>query len=181
MHPYLRKELPRVELTPQFCHDVSEFAVNNSIFDDVIFGTVLGSFLYGTAHEGSDVDLFLVRETGRNKSSVVDNVDVQVLNLETFIRLLSTGCHQAVEAFYSPYKVFTDSPYVCFIKAQRPSPYNFIKKAQSAAKSLRGRSTPKGSLHARRLEYAADQTIEGNYTPIYKNLTEQTRLTTMNI
>lgn len=107
MHPYLRKELPQVELTPQFCHDASEFAVNNSIFDDVIFGTVLGSFLYGTAHEGSDVDLFLVREAGRNKSSVVDNVDVQVLNLETFIRLLSTGCHQAVEAFYLPYKVFT--------------------------------------------------------------------------
>lgn len=170
MHPYFAEETPAPELTVEYCHELSQWALEHCIFDDVIFATIHGSYLYGTAHQDSDIDIFIVRESGKNKSTNIDNVDVQALNLETFLRLAQTGCHQAVEALYSPYKKFTNSPYRFLIEHLRVSPYSFAKKALSAAQSFHARGTSKGLQHARRLEESAQQMIYGEYSPLWKTL-----------
>ena len=129
-----------------------------------------GSYLYGTAHQDSDIDIFIVRESGKNKSTNIDNIDVQVLNLETFLRLAQTGCHQAVEALYSPYKKFSNTPYRPFIEHIHVSPYGFVKKTLSAAKAFCARGTVKGLQHAHRLEESAQQMLCGEYSPVWKPL-----------
>ena len=126
---------PQRELTKEFCYEISEWLVDNIDRDDVIMGTVHGSYLYGTAHKDSDLDLYVVVEKGKNKSKVLYGQDVQIMNLETFIRNASEGSHQAVEALNSPYKVFNDdSPYKDYIDSLRPSPYNFVKNVEVLAK-----------------------------------------------
>lgn len=170
MHPYFTEETLASELTVEYCHELSQWALEHCIFDDVIFSTIHGSYLYGTAHRDSDVDIFIVRESGKNKSTNIDNVDVQVLNLETFLRLAQTGCHQAVEALYSPYKKFTNSPYRFLIEHLRVSPYGFAKKALSAAKAFRAGGTAKGLQHSHRLEESAQQMLCGKYSPVWKPL-----------
>ena len=169
MHPYFTEETPAPEITAEYCHELSQWALEHCIFDDVIFATIHGSYLYGTAHQDSDIDIFIVRESGKNKSTNIGNIDVQVLNLETFLRLAQTGCHQAVEALYSPYKKFSNTPYRPFIEHIRVSPYAFSKKALSAAKALQGRGTSKGAQHAHRLEESAQQMLCGEYSPIWKD------------
>lgn len=170
MHPYFTEETPAPELTVEYCHERSQWALEHCIFDDVIFSTIHGSYLYGTAHQDSDIDICIVRESGKNKSTNIDNIDVQVLNLETFLRLAQTGCHQAVEALYSPYKKFSNSPYRFLIEHLYVSPYSFAKKALSAAKSFRTRGTAKGLQHAHRLEESAQQMLCGEYSPVWKPL-----------
>lgn len=170
MHLYFTEEAPVPELTVEYCHGLSQWALEHCIFDDVIFSTIHGSYLYGTAHQDSDIDIFIVRESGKNKSTNIDDIDVQVLNLETFLRLAQTGCHQAVEALYSPYKKFSNSPYRFLIEHLRVSPYSFAKKALSAAKSFRTRGNVKGLQHAHRLEESAQQMLCGEYSPLWKTL-----------
>lgn len=170
MHPYFTEELPVPELTAKYCHELSQWILEHCIFDDVIFSTIHGSYLYGTAHQDSDIDIFIVRESGKNKSTNIDNIDVQVLNLETFLRLAQTGCHQAVEALYSPYKKFSNTPYRPFIEHIRVSPYGFVKKTLSAAKAFCARGTVKGLQHAHRLEESAQQMLCGEYSPVWKPL-----------
>ena len=62
---------PKRELTKQFCYEISEWLVDNIDRNDVIMGTVHGSYLYGTAHKDSDLDLYVVVEKGKNKSKVL--------------------------------------------------------------------------------------------------------------
>lgn len=168
---------PQRELTKEFCYEISEWLVDNIDRNDVIMGTVHGSYLYGTAHKDSDLDLYVVVEKGKNKSKVLYGQDVQIMNLETFIRNASEGSHQAVEALNSPYKVFNDdSPYKDYIDSLRPSPYNFVKKCRSAGKAFYHKGLEENNAkklrHAKRLNDAADAMINGTYSPVWKNIEE---------
>ena len=168
---------PEKKLTKDFCYEVSEWLVENIDRDDVILGTVHGSYLYGTAHKDSDLDLYVVVENGKNKSKVVHGQDVQIMNMKTFVRLAEEGSHQAVESLYSPYKVFKeDTPYKEYINSIRPSQYNFWKKCHSAAKAFYHQgieqNNKKKLRHSKRLEQAAQDMMDGTYSPVWKNIEE---------
>jgi hypothetical protein len=76
---------------------------------EVIFTTVHGSHLYGLAHEGSDHDIYEVREGTTltlHQRIRDDGTDIVTGTLEAFTRRALTGSHQSCEALFSPVKVF---------------------------------------------------------------------------
>lgn len=176
-NPLLKEAPPEKELTEDFCYEISEWLVNNLDREDIIFGTIHGSYLYGTAHENSDVDLFAVVENGKNKNKVVNGQDVQIMNLKTFTRLVDTGAHQAIEALYSPYKVYNEEThYQSFIESMRPSPYQFVKKCRSAGAAFKEKgekeNNKKQLRHAVRLEESGQAMMNGTYSPVWKPIGE---------
>lgn len=173
-------KMPHPERTTEFCMQASQWAFDEYTARgyDVIFSTVHGSYLYGTAHEESDVDFYVVISEGKGKQKKYeDDTDVIVINLENFLERFWDGSHQAVEALYSPYIAWNDqSPYLHMMKSLKPSYGAFAKKCLSASKSFAKRSeeTPvkasaaKLFLHAERLNYSAFSMLNGNYTLVWK-------------
>ena len=73
--------------------------------------TIHGSYLYGTAHENSDLDCYIVTLDGENTHTEYTTrngyvIDVRRNDLKRYTELLKIGAHQAVEAFNSPYAVW---------------------------------------------------------------------------
>lgn len=174
---------PEPTRTASFCHDASQWAFNEYTEKgyDVIFATVHGSYLYGTAHEKSDVDFYVVVSGGKgNQKKYEDDTDVIVINVEDFFARFWDGSHQAVEALYSPYAVWNNqSYYLSLLKALRPSWSAFMRKCLSASKSFRERAIEgekgnpeKLNRHADRLEESAVAMLEGRYTPVYRRFEE---------
>ena len=165
--------------TTQFCHEASQWAYDHytNLGYNVLFATVHGSYLYGTAHENSDLDFYVVVQEGKNSQKVYDDgTDVLRVSLEKFLSLVNTGSHQAVEALYSPYKVVNpDNPYSHLVTALRPSRSAFMRKSLSAASSFRHRleettdtkKAEKYARHARRLEKSAVDMMDMRYSPVY--------------
>lgn len=114
---------------------------------DVVFATVHGSHLYGTYHAASDLDLFVVVAKGKNRSAVVDGLDVAMVDLDTWVTNAHNGSHQAVEALFSPYLVTSDK-WGAFVRAQRPSRYNFVKKCRSACMAFMAKGDAKSVRRA---------------------------------
>lgn len=137
----------------EYCHEVSSAlfeqasahysTVNpdGTVTNPVLFATVHGSYLYGTAHQNSDLDCYVVVDGVKNKQSVNDaGVDVQRFSTAKFLELVGAGSHQAVEALYSPYAVLnSDHPYYAMIQRLQPSVFRFLRKSLSAATSFRYR------------------------------------------
>lgn len=83
-----------------------------------IFTTIHGSRLYGLAHDKSDYDFYTVvtndhkfeeGERGQRVRSFGDvTEDHVVITLGDFLKRVSTGSHQAVEALFSPVKQYTE-------------------------------------------------------------------------
>lgn len=165
--------------TTQFCHEASQWAYDHytNLGYNVLFATVHGSYLYGTAHENSDLDFYVVVQEGKNSQKVYDDgTDVLRVSLEKFLSLVNAGSHQAVEALYSPYKVVNpDNPYSHLVTALRPSRSAFMRKSLSAASSFRHRleettdtkKAEKYARHARRLEKSAVDMMDMCYSPVY--------------
>lgn len=165
--------------TTQFCYEASQWAYDHyaNLGYDVLFATVHGSYLYGTAHENSDLDFYVVVQEGKNSQKVYDDgTDVLRVSLEKFLSLVNAGSHQAVEALYSPYKVVNpDNPYSHLVTALQPSRSGFMKKALSAASSFRHRleettdtkKAEKYARQARRLEQSALDMMDMRYNPVY--------------
>jgi hypothetical protein len=74
-----------------------------------LFRTVHGSHLYGMAHEGSDMDLYIVTDSqsSRARQTVVDGIDTVRIGLDTFLAYASGGSHQSCEALFSRKKEWT--------------------------------------------------------------------------
>lgn len=74
---------------------------------DVLFRTVHGSHLYGTAHEGSDRDYYVVvrdnptHKTRFSRQTIRDGVDTNVVDLSTWLHYVEIGVPQACEALFS--------------------------------------------------------------------------------
>lgn len=180
----LKANLPTPELTVEYCHVFSQWVFDNFGSDDVLMATIHGSYLYGTAHENSDLDCYVVTLNGKNthKEFRTDNgyiLDVRRNSLERYVELVSYGAHQAVEAFYSPYAVWdTTSVWYPFLRAQRTNLASFAKKCLSAADAFReqGELKPEKAkkffMHADRLEYGVKYALyhNGAYTPVWKDL-----------
>lgn len=77
---------------------------------NLVFETVHGSRLYGLAHEDSDHDLFRVVTDRATKSRHYKDGDLDVteVGLSLFLERAASGSHQAVEAMFSPYKIWGD-------------------------------------------------------------------------
>ena len=180
----LKENLPTPELTVEYCHVFSQWVFDNFGSDDVLMATIHGSYLYGTAHENSDLDCYVVTLDGKNthKEFKTDNgyiLDVRRNSLERYVELVGYGAHQAVEAFYSPYAVWdTTSVWYSFLRAQRTNLASFAKKCLSAADAFReqGELKPEKAkkffMHADRLEYGVEYALDHNgaYTPVWKDL-----------
>lgn len=79
--------------------------------NDTIFETIHGSHLYGMAHEGSDMDVYRVVDQPhpsrrRARHNIEGNVDSVVVPFPVFITRIQGGSHQALEALFSPQKVW---------------------------------------------------------------------------
>lgn len=126
----------------EFCHSVSRhvFDYYHDIYGSkLIFATIHGSHLYGTHHALSDLDLYVIIEDGHNKQSVnADRSDTAIFNLNTFLRSINKGTHQAVEALCSPYTVFNkDNHYSHMVRHLQPPTSYYVHKAVSAATALK--------------------------------------------
>ena len=180
----LKANLPTPELTVEYCHVFSKWVFDNFGSDDVLMATIHGSYLYGTAHENSDLDCYVVTLNGKNthKEFRTDNgyiLDVRRNSLDRYVELVGYGAHQAVEAFYSPYAVWdTTSVWYPFLRAQRTNLASFAKKCLSAADAFReqGELKPEKAkkffMHADRLEYGVEYALDHNgaYMPVWKDL-----------
>ena len=172
------------------------YSVTNSdgtVYNPVLFATVHGSYLYGTAHAGSDLDCYLVVDNVKNKQSVSNTgIDTARFSTHKFLELVTAGSHQAVEALYSPYAVFNSRhPYYEMVQCLQPSVFNFMRKSMSAATSFRYRvaeelgvdhpsfipdnavldyTQHKRLHHAERLEAGVNTVLRGGfaaYTPVW--------------
>lgn len=170
--------LPAPQRSYRFNHEASRWVFDyyTNLGYNIIFATIHGSYLYGTAHEHSDVDFYIVVEEGKNlQKKYEDNTDVVKMNLERFLQLVWDGSHQAVEALCSPYTVWNDThPYMPMLQRLQPSKGNMMRKSLSAARSFRTRAKKKTTnnpekfmQHSRRLEKAAQDILKGNYTLVY--------------
>ena len=126
------------------CQKLSRYAFDTAYAqygDDVLMATVHGSWLYGTAHEHSDTDLYVVVDNVRTKQHVnPDGLDVMRINTAAYFEQLSHGAHQAVEAHYSPYRVInTNHPWARMLMHTVPSARDFVRKSLSASTAFRRR------------------------------------------
>lgn len=126
------------------CHELSQYAFNEAqrqYGDKVLMATVHGSWLYGTAHEHSDTDLYVVVDDVRTKQRVdAHGLDVMRINTAAYFEQLDCGAHQAAEAHYSPYRrINTAHPWVHLLMHTVPSARGFVRKSLSASTSFRRR------------------------------------------
>lgn len=87
----------------------------------LIFKTIHGSHLYGMAHAGSDVDTFSVvtndhdfgdRPTRQTVRGFGDRVeDDLTFTLGEFMKRADKGGHQSLEAMFSPFKEWSNTPH----------------------------------------------------------------------
>ena len=72
----------------------------------ILFSTIHGSRLYGTATEHSDFDYYAVGLNVKTRQRIEGNQDTTIVELGDFINQVGKGVPQALEALYSPYKVW---------------------------------------------------------------------------
>lgn len=178
------------------CRELSQYAFDTAYArygDDVLMSTVHGSWLYGTAHEHSDTDLYVVVDNVRTKQHVdAHGIDTMRINTAAYFEQLSHGAHQAVEAHYSPYRVInTNHPWAHMLMHTVPSARGFVRKSLSASTAFRRRvadelveqrlAEPSATVeltpahnkavgHAARLEAAASHVMHASfaeYTPVW--------------
>ena len=170
---------PVVERTRQFCVDASRWLMDATP-EDVILCSISGSYLYGTAHAGSDIDFVVVcAGLARNKSVKTDMFDMQIVSLVDFVRLVGEGAPQFVEALESPYRVVNMThPWAPFVCALRPDVGRFRRKCMSAACAYAGRSlrqvndggTRKMRRHvARLMDMVSSSWDTGVINPVWRN------------
>lgn len=175
--------MPAKELTVDFCDAMSKWILNNSGYPGVVFATIHGSFLYGTAKEDSDVNTFVVYtddEAIVQADTPEDEMELEVIAipLVDFAKGLAEGKIQYVEALYSPYAVFSDDETeknIMEITVARDSfAQNALKKAEEDRSQAETEADDSGALKylrsAKRLEEAARTMRDEKYTPVWKPL-----------
>jgi len=178
--------MPVKKLTTDFCKSMSQWITNHSGYDNAIFGTIHGSFLYGTAKEDSDINTFIVHiddDATVQVDSIEDEMEVEVeaVSLSKFIEGLEEGRIKYVEALYSPYASFSDENIEKQLMNIQIGKDQFSTQAIEKATEMRtiaeneqdDNSALKYLRHAKRLETAAQTMHDGKYTPVWKTLNQE--------
>lgn len=87
---------------------------------ELIFSTVHGSHLYGMAHSHSDMDIFEVTTSHASKARhrvTANGIDRVSVGMDTYLARVFEGSHQAVEALYSPYKMWGAGDFARFYRS----------------------------------------------------------------
>lgn len=178
--------MPVKKLTPEFCNAMSQWILNHSGYSNTIFGTIHGSFLYGTAREDSDINTFIIHvndDSTVQVDSIEDEmeVDVEGVSLAKFIEGLEEGNIKYVEALYSPYASFSDDEIHKQLMSVEIGKEKFSTQAIEKATEMRSiaeneqddSNALKYLRHAKRLEAAAQTMHDGQYTPVWKPLSPE--------
>lgn len=178
--------MPVKRITPEFCHSMSQWITEHSGYSNTIFGTIHGSFLYGTAKEDSDINTFIVHvddDATVQVDSIEDEMEVEVegVSLTKFIEGLENGEIKYVEALYSPYASFSDEEIEKQLMSVEVGKDQFSTQAIEKATEMRSiaeneqddGSALKYLRHAKRLETAAQTMHDGKYTPVWKTLSQE--------
>lgn len=121
-----------------------------------VFETVHGSRLYGLSRPDSDYDSYVVATGVKTRQRVNGSDDHTVVNLEDFIKQVSFGVPQALEALYSPYKD-VNAGWASFLSSLRPSYFHVLDTYRRTILNFVGGGddkrevTPKRRQHALRL------------------------------
>ena len=62
----------------------------------IVINTITGSRLYGTDHQGSDIDLYIVDTSHKNMHTMMGDIDLTLVNLDTFADQVKSGVPQAM-------------------------------------------------------------------------------------
>lgn len=128
---------------------------------------LIGSHLYGTAHEDSDFDWYEVHHGIRSKQEISGSVDTTRFSLGEFMRQADKGVPQALEVMFSP----IGWPEVDKIEALRLGfRVNVAQAANTYERTIKAfhkvKPTPKRLVHAKRIEWQRDQLIQyGRFDP----------------
>ena len=57
----------------------------------IVINTIKGSRLYGTDHQGSDIDLYIVDTGHKNVHTMMGDIDITLVNLDTFADQVKSG------------------------------------------------------------------------------------------
>ena len=96
-----------------------------------ILRTIHGSYLYGLAGPGSDLDLYEVVEHGLPGQRVKNRIDTTTVTLDGFLRQVGDGVPQALEALWSPMKA-VDPRWLPFLDGLRPDPVRAVPRFTGA-------------------------------------------------
>ena len=131
---------------------------------------LVGSHLYGTAHDGSDFDWYEVHDhlARRERRQVIDgDLDVVRFDLSTFMAQADNGVPQTLEVMFAP----ADWPEVDKFKHMRlrwrPDTARAANTYERTIKNFEKlKVTEKRLTHAKRLAYNRDELIrKGRFDP----------------
>lgn len=175
----MRLRMPEREFSERFCRSVSAALLEAFSDSKPVLATIHGSFLYGTAHEESDLDLYVATEQSARAKQVIDadGHDVVVVGVGHFLESVSQGGHQAVEALRSPYAAWNEDSSVYAMVSRTAVPAGRCAATwQTTAQKFRDRSETvknedvarKLRHHAGRLDEMAERMFYGRYSPVWK-------------
>ena len=133
----------------------------------ILLRLLIGSHLYGTAHEGSDFDWYEVHHSIRSGQTLEGDVDTTRFSLGEFMRQADKGVPQALEVMFSP----VGWPEVDKLEALRLGfRVNLAQAANTYERTIRAfhraKPTPKRLAHAQRLSWQREQLIRyGRFDP----------------
>lgn len=150
--------------------NISRANVRSAHMSGELFRTIHGSNLYGVAHAGSDIDMFIVTDAQRTKAKHghdIGGVDFSIRGLDQFLAHVTSGSHQSVEALFSPYKEYTAAglAYRPLFESMRIGGTDVYAKYERTIKKF-SYGDFKRRRHAARLAMnLADLRVEGRFNP----------------
>ena len=127
----------------------------------IVINTITGSRLYGTDHHGSDIDLYMVDTDHKNVHTMMGDIDITLVNLDTFADQVKSGVPQAMEIMMQDN--FLDTPYKPYIMSLRPNSSSLVHKYTGIMSNMIAMGTFKGYVHAMRLKINMDDYMDHGY------------------
>lgn len=165
----VKNDAPESETTKQYCFESSTWMAHNCGIPNVMMSTIHGSYLYGTAREGSHPTFYIVSDSDINMNLSIDNRELIIVGYDQFLELLTSDDLTAIEARYSPYCVFTSSK-------NRDKIYRFDMEESQIANIIESKildetnkENPNNEL-LHRLSISYKSASNDEYTPVIKDL-----------
>ena len=116
----------------------------------LLLQTIHGSYLYGTDHAHSDIDIYrVISGNAKTTQKIQGDMDITTVSLDKFLTYLNKGVPQAWEALWSPY-AYINPNWKPFFKSIRPSTQIFSTYHRTIS-SFNHSTDPKARRSATRL------------------------------